>query len=738
MTGDRHLVLFHDDRPLPPSVIRSLGRVCGALTVLAPTAELGPHLAADQVVRWTGDVESVPELLAGRPAPAAVGALVERCVLPAARVAAALNLPGPDPHAVAGTSIDKAEMRRRLSEHAVTGPRWIRLDRLTPEALRAAVGELGEAVLKPAGGENSVGVLALDRDSDPAAVAATAARFAAGSLGVRPDEPWLVEERLPGVLVSVDGFALPEEILVVGVVETELSPLPYFTHEANWLPPRLSRAEVDAATELAVRAVGALGLTDTPFHAELRLGPAGPAVVELAARVPGGQLPPAYARAYGIDLVEQAARLWCGLRPDTELRRRVQILQRGVWPRQPGRVISVSGYERAAKLPGVWDFVPIAAPGDRIRLAPELPTPLYFYGVESLDVGTVTAVAARVEDTVRIGLGPDDTVTAAPRLGWLRLPAAVRQAFEQRAGAPVSRAGLASGGFSPGFTGVVELADGRRLFVKAVGPELNADSVALLRQEAAAAEQLTGLPRVPRLLWSLTPGDWVVLAFAEVAGTPPPPRWTPAGIAEVLDTLGSLHSSGIGLGVLPTVGDRLGDELCGWRILAESGGERLDGWSRANLERLVELEDGWPAAAAGPGLLHADVRADNLLLTKDGVVLVDWAYACTGAAVFDVVMFLVAAARDGIDCPAAEPLLDEFVAGYDPDAVDSILAAFAGWYTERSLAPQVPSLPTLRAFQAGHAAAARRWLAHRLANRLAGGSANRLAGRRFPDRLATR
>jgi thiamine kinase-like enzyme len=31
-------------------------------------------------------------------------------------------------------------------------------------------------------------------------------------------------------------------------------------------------------------------------------------------------------------------------------------------------------------------------------------------------------------------------------------------------------------------------------------------------------------------------------------------------------------------------------------------------------------------------LLHADVRPGNLLLTGDGVMVVDWPHACRGAA----------------------------------------------------------------------------------------------------------
>ena len=41
------------------------------------------------------------------------------------------------------------------------------------------------------------------------------------------------------------------------------------------------------------------------------------------------------------------------------------------------------------------------------------------------------------------------------------------------------------------------------------------------------------------------------------------------------------------------------------------------------------------AATAGSTLLHNDVRADNVLITADKVVFVDWPAACTGAPWFE-------------------------------------------------------------------------------------------------------
>jgi hypothetical protein len=49
----------------------------------------------------------------------------------------------------------------------------------------------------------------------------------------------------------------------------------------------------------------------------------------------------------------------------------------------------------------------------------------------------------------------------------------------------------------------------------------------------------------------------------------------------------------------------------------------------------------------------------------------------------------------------------------DPDTVDAVIAALAGYFTQRSHLPPPPGLPTLRAFQAAQGEIARRWLARR-------------------------
>jgi hypothetical protein len=122
----------------------------------------------------------------------------------------------------------------------------------------------------------------------------------------------------------------------------------------------------------------------------------------------------------------------------------------------------------------------------------------------------------------------------------------------------------------------------------------------------------------------------------------------------------------------------------------------LDPWVTENLDRLATLEAGWAEAAAGDTLLHADLRADNILLTESRVVLVDWPWARIGAAWTDLLLMLPSVAMQG--GPPPEEVFEGHPVGRgaDRDAVTPVLAAFAGFMINGSTQPAVPGIPALR------------------------------------------
>lgn len=139
---------------------------------------------------------------------------------------------------------------------------------------------------------------------------------------------------------------------------------------------------------------------------------------------------------------------------------------------------------------------------------------------------------------------------------------------------------------------------------------------------------------------------------------------------------------------------------------------RLDAWCAANLDRLCELEAEAPEAADGDTLLHFDIRADNLLIARDSVFVVDWPWARTGAAFVDWLAMAPSVAMQG--GPPPESFFDRFdVSHISPGAIDAVLCSLAGYFVVGALAPPPPGLPTVRAFQAAQGVEALRWLRRR-------------------------
>jgi hypothetical protein len=338
-----------------------------------------------------------------------------------------------------------------------------------------------------------------------------------------------------------------------------------------------------------------------------------------------------------------------------------------------------------------------------------------------------------------------------PRVPWQDLPASVRDWAERSLGSPVVATASQPGGFSPGAACRLRLADGHGAFVKAVCASANPQSPGMHRREGAVAAALPPDVPAPALLGQYDDGEWVALLFADVDGVPPAEPWQVPQLIQVLGALADLHRTCTPspIQAVPSVADYLAEDLRGWRNFAalahaslypgshqssdpgshqsnDPGSHRaghtglhpdllgrLDGWSARHLDRLAELESRWPDAAAGTTLLHSDVRADNMLITDDGVVFVDWPHACTGVPWFDVVAFAPSVAMQGGPDPEWVLRHAGSADGADPDAVTAVVAAVAGYFTRYALLPDPPGLPTVRAFQAAQGEHARAWLRHR-------------------------
>jgi hypothetical protein len=274
------------------------------------------------------------------------------------------------------------------------------------------------------------------------------------------------------------------------------------------------------------------------------------------------------------------------------------------------------------------------------------------------------------------------------RLRWDDLPREVRDAVAEVLGSPVVGAVSQSGGFSPGSADRVVLADGTRAFVKAVSRAQNPDSPGMQEREARVTAALPpGVP-APGFRGARRVGDWHVLVLDEVPGHQPDLPWRADDLAPVAAALERLAAAGTPCPVpgLPTAREALTGELPGTAL------DLLD----------------------GDTLVHLDLRADNVLLTPAGAVLVDWPHACRGPAWLDLLLLLSEVDRMGEPGLAERALATSpLVRGVDPDVVTTVLDGFAGFFLGRAAQPVPPGLPTLREFQRVQGEALTRWVERR-------------------------
>jgi aminoglycoside phosphotransferase (APT) family kinase protein len=237
------------------------------------------------------------------------------------------------------------------------------------------------------------------------------------------------------------------------------------------------------------------------------------------------------------------------------------------------------------------------------------------------------------------------------------------------------------------------------------------------RREASIAAGLPDQSPTPRLLWTHENEGWVALVFEDVEGRAPEIPWDPDELNRVIEAIKSLSDSLTPTTVAaPPIAEAHADTFTGWRALTESEDlqTNLDPWARDNLAFLISLEENWETAASGETLVHADIRADNIILTDDHVVFVDWPHACIGAKWLDLFFLLPSVAMQG--GPDPWDIFDEHPLATDAPHTDvvTMIAALAGYFIQRSLLTPPPGIPRVREFQRLQGEETLAWLRRRL------------------------
>jgi biotin carboxylase len=208
----------------------------------------------------------------------------------AARVAERAALPHPISPPTAVLATNKLRQRERLAESGVPQPRsWVvGSGDPTPQVA-------GPVVVKAPDRQGQKGLsYVADRAGLDAAI--DTARGAARS-GLA-----LVEELVDGPEVTVVGFSIDGTFTALTVTDRITAEPPAFGVALAHVWPGLAAGQDAAVVDVAARAASAVGIVNGPSYTQLRVGPDGPQVIEVAARLGGGHDAELVEAAVGVDL----------------------------------------------------------------------------------------------------------------------------------------------------------------------------------------------------------------------------------------------------------------------------------------------------------------------------------------------------------------------------------------------------------------------------------------------------
>ncbi|MEX1026404.1 MAG: ATP-grasp domain-containing protein [Candidatus Paceibacterota bacterium] len=183
---------------------------------------------------------------------------------------------------------------------------------------------------------------------------------------------FLVEQFVGGPEVALEGMLTRGELHMLALFDKP-DPLhgPFFEETIYVTPSRRVAEMQEEIAQCAAQAARALGLTEGPIHAELRLAKDGPSVIEVNARSIGGLCSRVLRFGTGMSLEELIIRH--ALEEDFELPER-QTQAAGVMmipTARAGRLIEIRGLDEAKVVNGIEDVTISAHLGQRLVPLPE-------------------------------------------------------------------------------------------------------------------------------------------------------------------------------------------------------------------------------------------------------------------------------------------------------------------------------------------------------------------------------
>lgn len=321
----------------------------------------GIQLADDYFIMSTKDVEGMVRMAKKYNKDQAIHAVITAgtdATTTVAAVANALELPGIR-YVDAEAATNKIKMRKRLKKFGVPIPEFLPIWSI--QDVRDALDFLKfPLVLKPSDNMGARGVIRINNAEQIQKAFQHAKKYS-------PTGEMILEEYMSGQEVSIDALIWNGNVQIVGIADRLIEKEPYFIEIGHNMPSQLSPEIRHQLEQVMKQGMKALGLNFGAAKGDIILTEEGIKVVEIAGRLSGEFMSAyTYPLSTGVFPIRAAIQIALGETPDSlqPLFHRVAI-ERSLFAR-PGKLISISGLERARKIVGVKEIFIHHQPGDMI------------------------------------------------------------------------------------------------------------------------------------------------------------------------------------------------------------------------------------------------------------------------------------------------------------------------------------------------------------------------------------
>lgn len=202
----------------------------------------------------------------------------------------------------AEVATNKILMRKRLDQHNIPQPKFFIAS--TIDEYKKIISNFPDKyIVKPADNSGGRGIFLVDKVSRSEDAFNYSKKFAkCGDI--------LIEEYMDGMEVSVESITINGKTEVIAITDKLTSGAPYFVEIGHTIPSMLSRNIINQIKKITIDTINAVGIKNGPSHTEVKITNDGPKIVEIGARLGGGNITSDLVPlATGVDMISASIKL---------------------------------------------------------------------------------------------------------------------------------------------------------------------------------------------------------------------------------------------------------------------------------------------------------------------------------------------------------------------------------------------------------------------------------------------